>query len=176
MVQLIIVILAIALTSVLTVATVSYLPAGPTASPAQVRTLTNTGINLQQAFYYATKANSGTPPATTTAADGGLMADFGSLLTFPPIPLPGFTWIYGQHPNDGSAYANMYYFCMEPTASANGNRFAVNSTQQAGAAFSASQYIMANSCGAIANAAAPTPAQLFLTLYVTYNANIAPPA
>lgn len=176
MVQLIIVILSIALTSLMTVAMVDYLPAGPEASPAQVRTLTNAGINLEEAYYYATKANGGVAPAPTTAVDGGLMANFGALLTFAPAPLPGFTWSYGQHPNDGSAYANMDYFCMQPLTNANGNRYALLSAKQAGAAFSSSQYLLAGSCGAVANAASATPAQLFLTLYVAYNPNIAPPA
>ena len=109
-------------------------------------------------------------------SDGGLASNFSSVFSFIPPALPGYSWIYGQHPNDGSSYANMYYVCMQPGAAADGNTEALPSVLQAAPNFSQGQYIYNTSCGATTNTTSLSSSQMHLTLYLTYNPNIAPPA
>lgn len=171
MFQLILVILAIALSA-------AQLLVGLNYSPAWIKTAQDANIvarqsmqTLEQAFDIATAANSGTAPTVTAAADGGLSTNFLSIIKFTPAAPSGYQWVYGQHANDGTYYANMYYFCLKPVSGGIGATQGIyRGLLNAMSIFSTTQVFVNSGCGASANAAAPTswPAALSLTMYVTY--------
>jgi hypothetical protein len=176
MFQLILAIVAIALSAAQMLAGLNY-------TPAWVKTASDTDLvartsmqTLEQAFDIATSANSGTPPTVTAAADGGLATNFLSIIKFTPAAPQGYQWIYGQHANDGSRYANMYYFCLSPTAGAQATQGIYRGIQRSMSIFPADEVYVNTGCGATVDYATPTsfPASMALTMYVSYVQPISP--
>ena len=178
MFQFILVVLAIALSA-------AQLLVGLNYTPAWIKTASDTNLmartsmqTLEQAFDIATSANSGTSPTVTTAADGGLATNFLPIIKFTPAAPQGYQWVYGQHPNDGTYYANMYYFCMQPaTGNSQGATQGIyRGVQNAMSIFPTNQVFANTTCGATASYGTPAsfPIQMALTMYVTYVPPVSP--
>ena len=171
MFQLILVVLAIALSA-------AQLLVGLNYTPAWVQTASDTNLvartsmqTLAQAFNVATAANSGTSPAVTATADGGLAQNFLPIIKFTPAAPQGYQWVYGQHANDGSRYANLYYFCMVPIAGGTGATKGIyRGILQSMAIYPTDQVYVNTGCGATASYSSPAnfPTPMALTMYVTY--------
>ncbi len=166
--QLILAVLAIALTAASLAATINYLPWWlKSASDSDL--LLRRGLPLLEKTYKAvTRANLGIAPAVTTAADGGFASNFQSVLLLPPAPPPGFSWSYGQHALDGSTWSGLHYFCLSQTGPADIADW--KGFARAKQMFSSEQYVINASCGETVNMAEPVsfPADLALTFYVTF--------
>lgn len=171
MVQLIIVVLAIALLGLLLTATVNYIPWWYKTA-ADIEEVIRKSLSIvEQGYDVATRATDGTPPAVTTAADGGFAAGFTPVLKVLPAAPPGFTWVYGQRTtNDVPNLTGLNWFCLRHTATGGGNEGAWRGSLRAAAVFSNSQYFINSECGAASSLSAPTsyPAPLAITFYVAY--------
>jgi hypothetical protein len=177
MFQLILTVIAIALSAAQLLAGLNYTPAW-TRTAADTDLVTRASLQtLEQAFDIATRANSGTSPVVTTDSDGGLAANFLPIVKFTPAAPAGFRWVYGQHANDGTRYVGMYYFCMLPVSGNSGASQGVyRGVLRSMTIFPSDQAFVNTGCGAVTNYATPTtfPANMALTLYVTYVQPIAP--
>ncbi|VTU41908.1 MULTISPECIES: hypothetical protein [unclassified Variovorax] len=174
MFQLILTVMAIALTSALVMVSINYLPAWRGAArdvEQQVRTALP---QLEEAYDAATRAAGGVPPAVLAASDGGFSAQFLPLLRFAPAAPAGYVWTYGQHGDDGSRYANLNYFCLAPTRA--GLQGVGRGLYRGVSAFSRDQAFVNTSCGATVTQAAPSnwnaaPARA-VTFYVAYTPGV----
>jgi hypothetical protein len=176
MFQLILAIVAIALSAAQMLVGLNYTPVWvKTASDTDLITRTSMQT-LEQAFDIATSANSGTSPTVTAAADGGLATNFLSIIKFTPAAPKGYQWVYGQHANDGTRYASMYYFCLTPTAGSQATQGVFRGVQRSMSIFPVDQVYVNSTCGATANYGAPStfPAAMALTMYVSYVQPISP--
>jgi len=171
MFNLVIVIITIALTAALALASINYLPWW-TKSASDVDTVARTSMNqLERAYDVTVRAANGTAPAPTGDADGGLMSQFGPVLRFTPVAPAGFSWRYGRYSGTDPRYANLDYFCLTPTATGKGASEGVyRGFQRARNLYSREQVILAASCGATADGAKPTmyPAPVSVTMFVLY--------
>lgn len=173
--QLVITVIAILLSAAATMVSVNYLPfwsESQSESQAQAKLAM---AKLESAYNLTVQANNGTAPAPTNASDGGLMANFGGYLKFPPAAPPGYSWSYGQQAADGSAYSGMDYFCLAPQSGAKGlNLGQYRGILNASKIYSSAQAVVSTAgCGA-ETAALPSsfPANFYLTFYVTYTPGV----
>lgn len=176
MVQLIITVLSIALAAVLVMVSVVYTPTWQRTANQTQSMVSLTMSKLESSFNVAVKNNNGVTPAPTTAADGGLMANFGNYLKFVPVAPVGYTWVYGQHAADASSYSSLAYFCLQPTATSTGATEGVyRGMVEAKDGYSATQvFINSAGCDQPANSAAPSsyPFKGYMTMYVTYTPGV----
>lgn len=170
MFHLILLVIGIALTSLLVLVTVNYLPWWNKSADLFEQQTRTALVRLEQAYDVATRAANGTPPAIRP-----LESDMGFESIFQPVMklLPGTpantTWLYGQRPADGTPYANMHYFCLLADE-AGADQALWKGVWRAASTFSAQQVFLSDTCGAIASVSVPSsyPAPLALTLYVAY--------
>lgn len=171
---LIMTLLAIALTSAFVMSSLSYLPAWQGAAQTSAE-LTQVGFSrLERAFDVYAQANGDTPAAPTAAADGGLVANFSTLLGFVPRAPDGYAWSYGQRPVDGGTYSGMHYFCLAPLSASAGNEGVVRGIVRLRQVVPQDQVVFSDACGAVADWSAPAdyPQALHATYYVVYVAGM----
>lgn len=175
MMQLIITIVAIALTVLLTIATISYVPWWHKTAGDTEQLMRSSMSRLESVYDVAVRAANGMAPSVTLEADGGLSTNFLSFLTFTPAAPPGHTWVYGVHANDGSRYANLNYFCLQPTAGYSGTTEGVyRGIERARSLYSQDQVFLSDRCDATADWSRPTtfPVPMHVTLFVAYTPGI----
>lgn len=175
MIQLIITIVAIALTAALLAASVNYLPWWQKYASDTESVVRTSAPLLEQAYDVVVRQANGVAPSVGAGADGGLMSNFGSVLKLPPAAPQGFTWKYGVKSGGSAPWAGLNYFCLEYTDEAEGAPVgAWQGLRRAAAVFSPQQYVLGNSCGDTTSVGTPSeyPAPLALTLYVAYTPGI----
>jgi hypothetical protein len=171
--QLLITIIAIALTGLLIAATINYLPWWyQTASHVEDTTRTSLG-RLEQAYDVTTRANNGTSPVVTDESDGGFRSNFLAVLKLMPATPGGTSWNYGQHPQDGTSFAGLHYFCLVTTSEGTDEGTWRGATR-ARAGFSEEQVFVNSGCGATSSVNLPLafPAPLALTMFVAFTPGI----
>lgn len=174
MTQLIITVFSIALVALLSVAAINYIPHWQGPARDVERKVRLALPQLEQAYDVVTRANGGVPPAVLAQADGGFATQFLSTLKFAPVAPAGYTWVYGQHSDDGSRYANLNYFCLAPTQ---GTPEVVGKGLYRGVAtFSPEQAFVGATCGATASAGQPAQyagsTSRAVTFFVAYTPGI----
>lgn len=170
MFQLIIVVLAIALTAALVMVTVKYLPWW-TLNANRVEDATRTSLlRLDQAYDVAARAANGVPPSVTADPDGGFVLNFRPVMRLLPAAPQNTVWVYGQHPVDATPYSGMHYFCLKTTTGGGGDEALWRGVNRARGTFSSDQAYLNSACGAISSVSLPTtfPAPLALTFFVAY--------
>lgn len=168
MFHLIITVIAIALSGFLSLIAVNYLPSWSPAA-AQVSTQVQTAFPLlEQAYGVLTRTADGEAPATLAHPDGGFVSQFMPLLKFAPAAPAGYRWSYGQHPSDGSHYAGLHFFCLEPIAPTIPEGVSRGITRGV-SIFSKSQVFLNTNCGAtssVSDWSAKAPAATYFVTYV----------
>lgn len=174
MVQLIITLIAIALTVLLAVASINYLPWWHKTAADTEETVRTSMKLLEQTFDVVVRASNGVVPVQTGEADGGLMTHFGAHLVFAPAAPAGYQWTYGRHGVDGSRYSGLGYFCLVPTNSNGADQGVYRGIERARSVFSRDQVIVANQCAANESAPTPTqfPAPVAVTMYVVFTPGV----
>ena len=166
MIQLIITIVAIALTAVVLAASVSYIPWWyKTASDTQ-EVVHRSLLTMEQAYNVAARANNGTPPPVLpTQADGGFVTQFQPVIQLLPPTPPNFRWRYGLN-----SALNLNWFCLENLEPGGANEGAWRGVNRARSIFSPQQFVVSGSCGSSVSDPAPSsyPAPLTITYYVAY--------
>jgi hypothetical protein len=172
--QLIITIIAIALSAAMALVSVNYIPWW-TGHAADVEKVVRGSVPLlESAYIMATRAADGVPPVVTIEADGGLATNFMGLLRFTPAAPSNYTWVYGIHANDGTRYANLNYFCMQWSSNTGLVGGLSAGLERAQSVFSADQFFIGPTCGAITNTAETTGAPSTVTYYVAYAPGVSP--
>ena len=158
---------------------VNKLPVVKLAQPPEIRTVVNSITALSQV--YATlgaAAASGTlstnpetknltfPAVDAAQSDGGASLMAATISKFAPPALKGFSWVYGQHPVDGSAYSGLYYFCMQPVQGEFLSPSAASAITAAASSFPASKFFYASACGAVADVPNLSGNAIHLTYYL----------
>jgi len=169
MTQLIITVLAIALTALTVLASLNYLPWWYQGAADTDHFLRGGMGALERGYKTLARDNAGVPPAVTADTDGGFETNFRPLLRLLPNAPEGYSWSYHQRPMDGSLWEGLNYFCL--SAPAGGATIAEwKGVKRATALYSSEQAVVSDVCGASVNAATPTgfPAPFALTFYVTY--------
>lgn len=168
MVQLIISVMAIALTALTVLASISYIPWWYKKASDTDQVLRTSLVAVEKAYKAAARNNAGIPPAATGTGDGGFEAAFRPVLGLLPNAPRDFSWSYHVHPMDGTTWEGLNYVCL--TSSEDASEGAWMGFKRAGALFSSEQYVLSDSCGDTTNSALPSsyPAPLALTFYVTY--------
>jgi hypothetical protein len=177
MIQLVIVIITIALTAALALASINYLPWWHKSAGDAEQVVRSSLVQLEQAYDATVRAANGTAPAVTGDADGGLMAQFGAVLKFQPAAPAGFTWTYGQHANDGTRYAGLNYFCLRPVVQAadqGAGEGVYKGLQRARSIYSPDQVVISAACDATADSGLPTayPTPVYVTMFVRYTSGV----
>lgn len=175
MFQLILTIIGIALTAAMLAASINYVPWWHKYATDAEEVVRRSAPLLEQAYDVVVRQAEGVAPAVGTGADGGLMANFGSVLKLTPAAPHGFTWKYGLKSGGSAPWAGLNYFCLEYTEDPAGAPVgAWQGLRRAAAVFSPQQYIMSSQCGDTASQATPTqyPAKLALTFYVVYTPGV----
>ena len=173
MTQLIITIIAIALTAALVLASISYVPAWYGFSNTAQKQVSAAMPLLEQTYDVLTRAAGGTPPAVQGGSDGGFRSLFLPTLKFAPAAPAGYTWVYGQHANDGSRYANLNYFCLSPLGST--SEGVGRGIYRAAGVFSADQMFINSGCGATSTLGQPgnwKGISRAVTFYVAYTPGV----
>ncbi|MNR71574.1 hypothetical protein D3C71_22050 [compost metagenome] len=173
MFQLLLAVMAIALTASLTAVAVNYLPTWQGAAATTADQLTRALPQLEQAYDAAVRANDGVAPAPTGEADGGAVSIFRPILRFMPATPPGFQWVYGRQADDGSPQAGLHFFCMAPSQPL--TEGVGRGLYRAMATFSPDQAFINTGCGSNVSAAPPADwraAQRAVTFYVAYTPGI----
>lgn len=175
MLQLIITIIAIALTSALLAASVNYIPWWYKQS-TDVDAVLRAGLPVaEQAYDVVTRANNGVPPAVTADADGGWSANFQPVLKLLPPAPTGFVWKYGKNQAGVAPWNGLNYFCLDYTREDLGAGEGVwRGVRKAQSVFSQNQMIVSDQCGDTTNSAPPTsyPKKVAITFYVAYTPGI----
>lgn len=168
MVQLLISVMAIALTALTILASISYIPWWYKKAADTDQVLRISLRSLDSAYKTAARNNGGIPPATTGASDGGFDAAFRPVLGLIPKAPSTFSWSYHQRPEDGTVWAGLHYVCL--TATEDGTEGEWRGFKRAAAVFSSEQYVVSASCGDTTSSALPGsyPSELALTFYLTY--------
>lgn len=176
MFQLIIIVIAIALTSALVVVTIQYAPWWARSALETEKLVYQSMQQLEDAYDLAVRAADGASPAPiATEADGGLATHFLPYLRFTPAAPGGFAWRYGRHPAGAGRYSNMSYFCLAPVGSALMHEGVLRGVRRVRMLYSIDQTFLARECGATANEYnISAPADLRLTLFVAYTPGITP--
>lgn len=173
--QLIITIVAIALTAALLAAGVNYVPWWYKSANDTEEVIRKSLPVLEQAYDVTVRQADGVAPAVQGTADGGLWAGFGPALGLTPAAPPGFTWRYGLKSEGLAPWSGLNYFCLEYTGRPEGAPVGPwQGARRATAVFSAQQLILGNSCGQTMSAPNPPsyPAPLALTFYVAYTPGV----
>lgn len=166
--QLVLVILAIGLTSALLMATINYMPSWQPVALETQRQVVSGFDKLERAYHLKTRVNGGTPDAPTTDPDGGLAQHFVHYYGFLPRPPAGYDWRYGY-----DAGLNLNWFCLYPTG-AGASRGVFEGMKRAATSFSVEQFYLhaggVSSCGSTAAQPAPSsfPALVTITFFVRY--------
>lgn len=172
--QLVITIIAIALTAALALASVNYIPWW-TGHAADVEKVVRGSIPLlESAYIVATRAADGAAPPVTAEADGGLSSNFMNLLHFTPAAPAHYQWTYGIHSSDGSRYANLNYFCMRLAPGAPSVVSQYMGLTRAKGLFSSEQFFIGPTCGVTSNYEQVTDVPSMVTYYVSYAPGISP--
>ena len=175
MYQLIYVLLAISLTSVLVIASLNYLPGWQKEAGITEKQVATSLTILEQAYDVATRAQSGTPPAVTTAADGGFVSGILPVTRFTPYAPFGYQWLYGVRAADGTQWSGLNYFCLAPiSGSAGASEGVARGLSRLKPLFSPDQLFISTACGASQNGEAvsgPAPT-MRLTFFVAYTPGI----
>ena len=170
MFQLIITLVAIALTAAMGAVTVNYLPSWSGASVSVERQVRTSLPLLENAYDVATRTADGTAPSVLAQPDGGFSANFLPLIKFAPPAPGGYSWRYGQHPDDGSHYANLHYFCLAPEGRL--SEGVTRGLYRGIAEFSRDQAFVHTTCGVPATLPMPTgdwaSSPRVITFYVAY--------
>lgn len=173
--QLILVILSFLLLEATILAGINYLPWWYKGSADIERMVRVSTTNLNQAYTLVTRANNGTPPPVLVGnPDGGLYSNFSSVLPLTPGAPKGFSWVYGKHSEDGSAYSGLNYFCLySPTHLTKAHYQGI---LRAKAIYGENQAIFSGTCGDTTESRADDgrPRTGALTLYVTYIPGVTP--
>lgn len=176
MIHLILTVVAIALTSMLALATINYLPWWQ-KSAADTDTMVRTSLlRIEQSYDVATRAANGTAPVMS-GADGGFAATFVPILQFTPALPAGYEWSYGKQAADGTRYAGLNYFCLRQTAAntSGASEGVYRGFERVRATFSADQVFLTDDCAtATANLTRPAafPALAQLKMFVSYTPGI----
>ena len=175
MFQLILTVFSIALISLLAVASINYLPAWNNEA-IDVEAKVRTGLgSVEQAYDVATRAQDGLPPPVTAEQDGGFRAGFLPYLRLmPPSPI-GYTWNYGRYPSDSSAWSNLNYFCLSPSAGASSSTTGeIRGIYRAKSMFSGDQFFVSTQCGSTVNSPRENAPSLLLhvTFFVAYTPGV----
>ncbi len=171
MFQLVITVVAIALTAAVAVASINYLPFWFKTAASTELLMLDTAETLVRAYIAQARTTGQGPAVDANSADGGLQASFGDVLKFTPGAPVGFIWTYGQHPTDSSRWSGMHYFCLTPVEGSQGASEGVwRGIGRVQARFSTDQLVLGESCGDTSAAANPSsyPAMRSVTLFVTY--------
>ncbi len=164
MTQLILTIMAIALSAALIVATVNYMPSWPKQAEI-TQTLGKTGFTQLQAAYKGYHTANGVVPEPNADPDGGLATHFTPYLDFVPRAPDGYYWTYGRQ-----LAGNLdHFFCLAPepgTATGEGD---YRGLMRLRAIFPSDQFIVHDDglagCG-VSPVTAERPAELGATLFV----------
>ena len=168
MFQLILVVLAIALTSAILLASVKYLPWWTKSAALVDESVRTSLIRLEQAYDIATRGANGVPPAVEATPDGGFDAIFRPIMQLLPGSPGETSWVYGLNETAG-LYSGKNYFCLKTTGTG-GDEALWRGINRARATFSAEQAFLNADCGAGASVPLPSsyPTPLALTFYVAY--------
>lgn len=168
--QLIITVMAIALSSILVMVGVNYIPWGFKERDQMTEVIQTSLPKLENAYDIVTAANSGTPPASQATADGGFANNFLPTLKFTPATLPGYSLRYGTYAGTNTRYTGLNYFCM--TTSRITTEIAYKALLKAKNQFSPDQYFVSTSCGDTSNASGyHNNTSYQLTFFVAYVPN-----
>jgi hypothetical protein len=165
-INLLIAMMSIILTSGLLLVTVNYLPRWATTVPEQAG-LVRAGFDKLELAHYLASKSSGVEPSPTADADGGLVALFQPYYSFLPRAPAGFAWKYGH-----SAVNGLNWFCLYSNAPA--DRGVWLALREAMNYYSTERYFVhaggSAQCGSTTNMAEPAsfPAQFSATFYVRY--------
>lgn len=166
--QLILTVMAIALTAATVVSSLNYIPWWyKTAADTDI-VLRSSLPTLEKAYKAAARNNGGLAPAVTGDADGGFVANFQPILQLLPAAPRGYAWSYNQHPADSSQWDSLHYFCLSKAEPASiGDWRGFSRTQPL---YSTAQFVMGSSCGQTTPSAEPAslPSSLALTFFVTF--------
>ena len=163
MTQLIITVITIALTALLVLASVNYVPWWHKTASDVEDTVRSSLHLVEQAYDVATRDNNGQAPAVdATAADGGFVGNFVPVLRFLPATVPQFHWKYGI--DNG-----MNYVCMESDGSVV-NEGLIKGLFRAKSTFSEDQVFLNTTCGARNNVSSFSAdgSAVALTMFVAY--------
>lgn len=105
MVHLFLAILAIALVSALTVASINYLPWWQQPAAAMTKVLDLSLAQVEAAYQVVARAGDGTGATPRAGGDGGFKEYFLPVLQFTPAAPATFQWSYGRE-------GNLDYFCL----------------------------------------------------------------
>lgn len=155
-------------------ASINYAPWWWKSASDQEQLVRSSLVQIDTAYSLVTRLNNGEPPVPLAAPDGGLMSNFGSYLKLAPAAPRGFQWAYGQHADDGSAYAGLNYFCMNSNSQL--DEASVRGILRAKSLYGANQAFFASTCGATANTIGlkDKPSGGALTFYVVYTPGVTP--
>lgn len=169
MLQLVITVIAIALTAAMLLISISYLPWWH--RPAQdIEATTRTSLTrVEQAFDLLAHANQGVPPAPTADADGGFEAHFQPVMKLLPAVPGGFSWSYGQKGSGQGLWTDMHYVCLSSNTV---NKAAWIGINRALAQFSTQQAIVSDTCGATSSVNEPPTTTLAVTFYLVHTPGI----
>lgn len=173
MFQLILVVIAIALTAAMVIASINYIPWWYKSAADTEQTMRSSLSRLEQTYDVVVRAANGQAPSTTSEADGGLMSQFGHALKFTPAAPAGYTWVYGLYPDDGSRYANLNFFCLTPTGGG-ASEGVYRGLERARAVYSREQVVLSTQCGHTTDWAKPSsyPAKVHMTVFVQYTPGV----
>jgi hypothetical protein len=170
--HLILTILSIALVGALSVASINYIPFWVQGAAQTEKTVASSLALLEQAYDVATRARDGVPPVVTASPDGGFSEGFLPLLRFMPALPSAYIWSYGvraEEGEEGTPWAGLNYFCMEPVDPAQvASEAVVRGLERLKGRFSVDQYFVADSCGANENRTMGTTGPATVTFFVAY--------
>lgn len=165
MFQLMLTLIAIALTAAAAVASVNYLPWWHKAAGQSEQLMSRSLASLERGFDAVGRAMDGSPPDPTAEQDGGLMAYFGRTIGFRPAAVPGYAWTYGKA--NGGPYGGYHYFCMHPAAEgAHLSEASWRGVLRARAQYSPQQILLGAACGAHSDTVGAPGQALSVTMYV----------
>lgn len=170
MLQIVMVIMAIALSAGVLAVSINYMPFWRIASEDAYQLGRNGFTALEQAYKAYARDNAGAVPPATLEVDGGIIA-FKPYYSFLPKAPSGFAWKYGY-----SATQNLNYFCLYPTG-AGGTEGVFRGLKRLHGVFSDEQYFIAAGgsaeCGTIGIDPAFTtwPRAFVATYFVRYVPN-----
>lgn len=170
MLQLILTIVAIALTAAFLAASVNYIPWWYKSAADTEEVIRKSLPLLEQAYDVATRADNGTVPAVRDdLADGGFQSIFQPILKLTPAAPGNFRWKYGLNEANG-----LNWVCLENVESGGASEGAWRGVSRARSVYSEQQFVVSDSCGAVTNVALPTsyPTSLAVTFYLAYTPGV----
>lgn len=175
MFSLFLVVMSIMLVGALALVSIKYIPFGFKERDQIVDQLSAALPKLENAYDVVTRANSGTPPTTTAAADGGFADNFLPVLRFTPALPPTMSISYGLYSGADPKYTGLNYFCIKGSAEYLSNDFALKGIAKTKNVFSPDQYFISETCGVPSNInVASPPANYVITFFVAYVPPVSP--